>query len=277
MRLKNIGILLMTAFSLCGCSARYSHIDSMVKRLTVPEKTFLTITNGLSLDVMRSTLGIAARHEFTITESNANYTLVSCFVPDADGPNFWLLFRDKTMIKIIQPFSFPELLETYPYQGTTASRVKSWDIDDAGIMGRVRKIIDAPELTHDELLNALKPYNGKGMQPLNILPAFLLTGYAKRMAPQIEKGYEINEELSKRYDGCQANLGMSTEDIEKLYGKPLRVFTTKNGQTARIYGDTRYLEINSLLAFGGMAVVSDAKGQVTAIYSHQFFNDEWKK
>jgi hypothetical protein len=83
--------------------------------------------------------------------------------------------------------------------------------------------------------------------------------------------------LSKRYDGCQANLGMNIEDIEKLYGKPLRVFTTKNGQTARIYGDTRYLEINSLLAFGGMAVVNDAQGRVTAIYSHQFFNDGWKK
>jgi len=87
----------------------------------------------------------------------------------------------------------------------------------------------------------------------------------------------LRRELSKRYDGCRANLGMNTEDIEKLYGKPLRIFTTKNGETARIYGDTRYLDINSLIAFTGMAVVSDSKGHVTAIYSNGFFNDEWKK
>jgi len=264
-------------FVLYGCTSRYRHINSMVKRLTVPEKTFLAITNGTSLDMVRNTFGIAASHSFTVAETGGNYTLISCFVRNADGPSFWLLFRDKMLFKIIKPFSFPELIETYPYRGTTATRAKSWDIDDPAINGSITKIIDASALTRDEIVNDLKPYSGAGMEPLNILPAFLLSGYLWRGLPQLEKGYEINEELSKRYDGCRANLGMNTEDIEKLYGKPLRIFTTKNGETARIYGDTRYLDINSLIAFTGMAVVSDSKGHVTAIYSNGFFNDEWKK
>jgi hypothetical protein len=250
----------------------------MVKRLTVPEKTLLAITNGSSLDAVKNKLGIAARHEFTVAETNGNYTLITCYFSGGDNA-LWLLFRDKILIKVIAPFSFPELVETYPYQGTTASRTKSWDIDGPVIAGINAKVIDAPALTHDEILNALKPYNGAGMEPLNILPAFLLTGSADKWASRIEKDYEINEELSKRYDGCQANLGMSAEDIEKLYGKPLRVFVTKNGETARIYGygENRELQVNPQLVFTGMAVVTDAKGHVTAIYSHEFFNDEWKK
>jgi hypothetical protein len=73
---------------------------------------------------------------------------------------------------------------------------------------------------------------------------------------------------------------MSNQDVEVLYGKPLRVITTKNGETARIYGESvesRELQVNPQLAFTGMAVVSDANGRVIAVYSHVFFNDEWKK
>jgi len=255
----------------------------MVKRLTVPEKTLLAITNGESLDTVRSTVGIAARPEFTVAETNGSYTLISCYFSGGDNA-LWLLFHDQSLFKIIEPFSFPELVETYPYQGTTASRTKSWDINDPGIAGRITKVIDAPALTHDQILNDLKPYSGAGMEPLNILPAFLLAGLpagsADKWMSQIEKDYEINEKLFKLYDGCRANLGMSNQDVEVLYGKPLRVITTKNGETARIYGESvesRELQVNPQLAFTGMAVVSDANGRVIAVYSHVFFNDEWKK
>lgn len=249
----------------------------MVKRLTVPEKTLLGITNGTSLDSLRSEVGIAARHEFTVEETNGNYTLITCCFSGGDNA-LWLLFHDKILIKIVEPFSFPELVETYPYQGTTASRRKLWDIDGPVQAGINAKVIDAPALTHDQIIDYLRPDTNTTSGSWNVFPAFLLSGFLWKAAPQIEKDYETNEELSKRYDGCQASLGMSAEDIEKLYGKPLQVFTTKNGETARIYGDTRHLEfINSLLAFTGMAVVSDAKGHVTAIYSDGFFNDEWKK
>ena len=274
--MRIISILLLTTFFLCGCSSRYRHINSMAQKLTVPEKTFLTITNDSSLDTVKNALGRSARHEFTIVETNEAYTLISCLVPDADGYNFWLLFRDKILLKIIRPVS-PEM-ETYPYEGTTASRIKSWDVED---IGRIRKVIDAPALTRDQIknmLNDLSPDTNTTSRSWNVFPAFLLTGYFWKAVPQIEKDYEINEELSKRYDGCWVNLGMNAEDVEKHYGKPLRVFAAKNGETARVYGDTRHLEfINSLLAFTGMAVVIDAEGRVKAIYSHEFFNEEWKK
>ena len=252
----------------------------MVKSLTVPEKTFLSITNGESLDTITNVIGLAARHAFTIAETNGNYILLNCFVPDADGPSFWLLFRNKILVKTIKPFSFPELLATYPYEGTTATRTKSWDVDDPGIAGRIRKIIDAPAMTRGETIYFLRPSKNTTSGSWNVFPAFILSGFLWKAAPQIEKDYETNEELLKRYDGCQANIGMSADDIEKLYGKPLRVFTTKNGEIARIYGygETRELQVNPQLAFAGLAIVSDASGHVMAIYGgFPFFNEEWKK
>jgi hypothetical protein len=275
---KIIQMVLLNAFVLCGCSSRNSDIDSMVKKLTVSEKTFLAITNGESFEAATNILGIAARLEFMAAETNGNYTLINCFVPDADGPSFWLLFRDKKLFKIIKPFSFPEQMETYPYEGTTASRIKSWDIDDPGITQRIRKVIDAPNITHDDIINDLRPNTNTTSGSWNVFPAFILSGWFWKVGPKIEKDYKANEQLLEHYYGCQANLGLSAEDVEKLYGKPLRVFSTKNGETARIYGDTRHLEfMNSLLSFIGLAIVTDAKGRVTAIYSDWFFNEEWKK
>ena len=279
MRIKPIGILLLAVLGLCGCSSRYSHLDSMIKSLTVPEKTLLAITNGESFEAIRNALGIAARLEFTVTETNGNYTLVSCYFEGGDNA-LWLVFHDKSLMKTIEPFSFPELLETYPYQGTTATRIKSWDIDDPGVNGRVKKVIDAPALTHEEIAAELRPAtNTSSGSSWNVFPAFLLSGYLWKAAPQIEKDYATNESLLERYDGCSANIGMDTNEVAKLYGKPLRVFTTKNGETARIYGyaGSRELQVNPQLVFRGLAIVSDAKGQVVAIYGNGFFNDEWSK
>jgi hypothetical protein len=250
----------------------------MVKSLNVSQKTFLTITNGISLDALRSALGVAARHEFTIGKTNENYTLISCYFDGGDNA-LWLVFHDKILMKIIEPFSFPELLETYPYQGTTATRAKSWDIDDPGIEERTKKVINAPALTREQIAGELRPDTNTTSGSWSVFPAFILSGFLWKAAPQVEKDYEVNENLSKHYDGCQANLGMSADDIEKLYGKSLRMFTAKNGETTRIYGygETRELQVNPQLAFTGMAIVSDTKGRVTAIYSHVFFNNEWKK
>jgi hypothetical protein len=250
----------------------------MVKKLTVAENDLLAITNGESLDTITNQFGVAARLEFTAAEKNGVFTLVGCYTFEGENA-LWLVFRDGTLIKIIESFSFPELMETYPYQGTTASRIKSWDIDDPGIEERINKVVDAPALTHQEAVNDLKPYNGAGSEPLNILPALVLTGIGEKMTSQLEKDYDLNEKLLEDYNGCKANVGMSAEQVEKIYGKPLRILTAKNGTTARIYGynESRELQVNPQLAFAGIAVVSDEKGRVTAIYGHVFFNEEWKR
>ena len=290
-----------TAIIFCGCISVYGQSAAMEKKLTVPEKTFLAITNGSSLDAVTTILGIAARHEFTVSEKKTNYTLISCFVAVGDGIDAWLLFQDKTLVKIMRPVSFPELRETYKFSLTNttqakpfeieATRAKPWDIEETP--GLVRKAINAPALTQSEMLDYLKPYNGKGMQQPDIVEnvfwagAFvgvtvLTAGYPlwtwHQGNKELKSEYATNEMFLKLYDGCRASLGMSVDAVDTLYGKPLQVLSMKNKQTARIYGDNRNLEnIKPWLLFSCVAVVFNPHGNVTAIYSDHFFSDEWKK
>src|ERR1035441_3132207 len=125
MQVKYLTIILLAIIPLiilCGCISAFGQnkeIDSLVKKLAVPEKIFLAITNGSSLDVVKDAMGIAARHEFTVSERKIKYDLIDCWVcPSSnmdDVSDFWLLFRDNTLVKIMSPVSFPELRETYKY------------------------------------------------------------------------------------------------------------------------------------------------------------------
>lgn len=267
----------------------------MEKKLAISEKMFLTITNGSSLDDVTNILGIAARHEFTISEKKTIYTLICCLVcPDGnvdDDNDIYLLFRGNVLIKMMRPVSFPELSETYQYEGSPATRPKPWDIGETPRL--VRKAINAPALRRFEMLAYLKPYAGKEdglMDKLGaeiggvmISGAVLLTGpkglsNISQNMKQLENDYATNEVFLKLYDGCRANLGMSVEKVDALYGKPLRVLSMKNGQSARIYGDNRDFEnIKPWLPFSCVAVVFNKHGNVTAIYSSGFFCDDWKK
>ena len=272
MQRKILRFATIATIGFCGCISTYSQNASMEKKLVVPEKTFLEITNGSSLDAVRSTLGIAAHHEFTVSERKINYTLIDCSVCSSgnidDVEDFWLLFQDKTLVKKLVP-----------------TRPKPANITEMSKL--VRKTINAPAATESQMVDYLKPYDGKGKDSTSASATILtagamaLTGGLSKMqqnTKQLENDYETNEMFLKLYDGCRAGLGMSVTEIDALFGKPLRVLSMKNRQTARIYGDNRNLEnIKPWLLFSCVAVVFDAQGNVAAIYSDDFFSDEWKK
>jgi hypothetical protein len=259
---------IFTAIICCGCISTYSRSASMEKKLTVPEKTFLAITNGSSLDVVTNILGIAARHEFTVLEKKTNYTLISCFVAVDEGIDVWLLFQDKILVKKLVP-----------------TRPKPEDIEKLPKL--VRKTINTPAATESQMLDYLKPYDGKGKDSTSISATILTAGAMvfsgglskmQQNTKQLENDYLTNEMFLKLYDGCRAGLGMSVAEVDALYGKPLQVLSMKNEQTARIYGDNRNLEnIKPWLLFSCVAVVFDAHENVTAIYSDNFSSDKWKK
>jgi hypothetical protein len=286
--------LIFAAIIFCGCISTYGQsreIESLVKKLTVSKKTFLTITNGSSLDAVTNILGFAARHEFTVSEKKTNYTLIDCReCPNGnvdDDNDIYLLFRDNILVKMMRPVSFPELRETYKYSLTAATRAKPWDIGETPRL--VRKTINAPALTQSEMVDYLKPYDGKGMEQPNIAEDIMFAGVVALAGPvgwsnmhkdekELKNDYETNEMFLKLYDGCRASLGMSLEKVDALYGKPLRVLPMKNRQTARIYGDSREFEnFNPGEQFSCVAVVFNPRGNVTAIYSDGYFCDDWKK
>jgi hypothetical protein len=270
-------IALLVAFSLCGCSSRHKNLDAMIKRLAVSENEILLVTNGASFDAVKKTLGVAARHEFTAMVNSNRYTLVSCFFASGDNA-LWFLFRDKILIKIIKPLAFPELLETYPFEGTTATRLKSWEVDDPVIDERIKKVIDAPGLNREQVIEELRSDKKITSGSFSVASAFLLSRILSKESPEIENDYGINENNFKLYDGCLTSIGMDTNEVVRLYGNPLRVIIAKNGLVAQIYGDvkSKELQVDPQLAFRGLAIVSDTKSRVKAVYSDVFFNSKWQ-
>jgi hypothetical protein len=176
------------------------------------------------------------------------------------------------------------MLETYPYEGTTASRPKSWDVDDPGIEGRIRRIIRSQAVTHDQIEAELNSFEIRSQRRSpssfwSFIPALLLSGIMSKAVPVIDHDYQTNVGLVERYDGTAIDIGADEKDVERIYGEPLRKFKTKDGGTAWIYayGEERPLQVNPLLRFGGLAVVCNPQGKVAAVYSNGFFCDAWLK
>ena len=255
-----------------------TELEKQIATQFVHEDVFLTITNGSSFAEVKKTLGNAVRHQFTVSESGHTWMLILCYlhIGTEEGYNFYqLLFCDGVLSKTIGNVSWLEM-EEVPYRGTTWRRPKPWGIED--LTGVVQKVLDAPAMTHDriraELKNAretMEKYKGHGN-----IPAVVFNLFAPVFIRQAQTEYPINEELRQRYDGCRAVLGISVQEVDALYGKPLWVFTTKSGLTARIYGDHRYVgNMNHFLCFSNVAVLFDSGEHVARIYSGQFFCDDW--
>lgn len=277
----NIAIAVMLTGGLCLSCSRNSEMPAELEKVMtcqfVPVETFLAITNGSSLGDVRKLVGNAVRHQFTVSVDGHKWMLIRCFIHtgEDEGFNFkQLLFRDDALIKTIG--WFPMEMERYPYGGTTATRIKQWDIAD---MKYVKKAMAAPLVTPDQIRaeiedarQIMSESKGQGNIPA-------VVGYA--LAPgfliKARKAYPLNEELRRRFDGSRATIGMTVDQVDRLYGKPVHVFTTGTGRRARIYGDARRPEVQPLLCFSYVAVLFDLDGKAESVYSDLFFCNDWDK
>ena len=269
------GLLICSGIS---CAANdTADVESLRRRQFVDEEVFLSITNGSSLGDVKARLGPAVRHEFTAAETGHIWTLIKCFLHTGEEESYsfyQLLFRDAILVKTIGWIQMER--EEYPYRGTTATRAKPWSIDDATY---VRKAIEATAVTPGQIRTKLKDaretmerHKGEGNIPRSVGHLF---------APSFRKlekeGHPVNEKLRQQFDGCKVSVGMTTNEVQALYGTPLHSFTTEKGNTAQIYGDDRYLgnSVDSFLVFSYVAVLFDPDGRVAAVYSDAFFCKDW--
>ena len=254
-----------------------TNVDTLRRRQFVDEDVFLSITNGALLADVRTKLGPAVRHQFTAIEDGHTWTLIKCFLHTGENESYTfyqLLFRDGVLVRTIGWIQME--METYPYGGTTSTRSKPWAIEDTKY---VRKSIEAPAVTPDQIRTKLKDaretmerYKSEGN-----IPRWVGYLFAPGFRALEKKGYPVNEALRQKYDGSKVSIGMKRDEVEALCGKPSHSFTTEKGDTARIYGDDRYLgnAVDSLLVFSYVAVLFDTKGQVVAVYSDGFFCKDW--
>ena len=255
-------------FLICGggvfCAGKEANLEALINEQQVSEEAFLSLKDGASFNEVLKTLGSAARHEFTILNTNVTCTLIGCYV-GRHKVFQWLLFNNDVLVKR-PPWIW--------------CKEKS-DLPD-GDMARVWKVIDARSKTMEEIKSdfAPLPYDKRTAgEPMNILPALILTWPLMKMAePRLKRKFLINRDLRKRFDGCLARSGMTVEQVDAIYGKPQRVVFAKDGRPVRIYGDGRDLEeIGRECRFSFVSVVFDANGRVMRVFSDMFFDDDWKQ
>lgn len=270
---------LLAALICCGmsCTGEDTDVETLRKNQFVSEDTLLSITNGTSLADVRLRLGPAVRHQFTAVEAGHTWELVRCFVHTGEEESYTfyqLLFRGGTLLRTIGWIQMER--EEYPYHGTTATRSKAWDIEDSKY---VRKAIEAPAVAPEQIQAKLKDARETmaAHKSEGNIPRVVGYLFAPAFRAKAKKGYPVNEELRQRFDGCRVSIGMTTNEVQDLYGNPLHTFVTTNGLTARVYGDDRYLgnAVDTFLLLQYLAVVFTADGRVAAVYSDLFFCKDW--
>lgn len=265
-------------FFICsGISYAGEGVKSLRRKQFVNEDVFLSITNGTSLQEVMTKLGPAVRHQFTVNIDVHIWTLIKCFLHtgEEEAYTFYqLLFRDGVLVKTIGWIQMEQ--EEYPYMGTTATRAKPWDIENTKY---VQKAIAVPAVTPDQIRAKLKDVREtmeKHKSEGNI-PRWVGYLFARSFRKLEKEGYPVNERLRQRFDGCKVSIEMTSKQVEVLYGKPLHSFTTEKEDTARVYGDDRYLgnAVDSFLVFSYVAVLFDPEDRVVAVYSDNFFCNDW--
>lgn len=266
---------------LIGCSLSCTRnnstdVNSLRRAHFVNEDVFLSIANGTRLEDVRKKLGSAVRHQFTVAEDGHTWQLIRCFLHTGgeESYNFYqMLFRDDVLVKVIGWMTWER--EQYSYRGTTATRTVPWDIED---LKYVQRAIDAPVVTSDqiqaELENArdtMEKYKGQGN-----IPAVVGYLFAPAFSLRYNKDFRINEKLRERFDGCRVSIGMNSGEVDELFGEPVRVFPTKAGRLARIYGD-RYVPgfVEGFLRYSYVAVVFDSDDRARNVYSDLYFCNDW--
>lgn len=255
-----------------GCTTDVQkELIPMFNKLCIPEERFFQIKFGLTFSKVKTVLGDALRHEFTIKLDNSVYMLTDCCIAIGNGVHQWLLFHNDILVNL--PAWVPPTMEELPYETTSWRRVKSWNIDD---LTRAKSIVYSPIRTFDKVrayLDSVKKDSEDRSRTWNtILPMWL---YMKTMKTRIIGDYKTNLILLRKYDGCKAKIGMSIDEIQALYGRPTKTFHLENGKLVHIYGEHHRLEVNPEFRYSYLAVEFDNKKTVVMVLSHNFFNKEW--
>ena len=286
-----LSIATVSGWSAIGCRNPEQREETPEKRTAFEEMTghvlvepsdFLDLRPGMTRQDTFDLLRAAGRHLFTYRKDGSTYLLTTYFIrnrPETEsGIAFYGLFRDDSLLKILR--SLPKNLERYPYRGTTASRPKTWRVEDES---RIHEILSLPGQSRREIGAVIDRYSqprpkSEPQIPLFIFePLMTLTGYKAR----IKRGYERNRQLLRQFDGLRIELGMSRAEVNALLGEPAHnepITPTRSLSiyAKKLYGDApdERLEINPSYRFSPVAVVFD-DGRAARVYSKGFISRDW--
>ena len=233
------------------------------------------IRRGMSREQVASLLEARGKHQFTFLKDGVVYLTVEYDVDP--GLGLWFLYRDGYLWKIVD-WQRPDM-EEYPYRGTTASKLKSWDIT---VQSRLEKVIAAPDLTASEIDREVASFKTdlakaeRSRDPWAVMPAFILI--APLMLPELiitAVDRARNAKLANKLDGLRVVVGMTVVQVDDVYGAPEFSRRLEREESVRIYGHVdESLNVSPELLYSPVAVLFD-RGKVVGVYSHTFLDPDW--
>ena len=249
--------LLIAAALLGGCTAP---TKSVSRRVTTD--TLLSLQQGISTAELDHRLDAKSRHEFTATRDGHVIRCVSYQFERGGGSYLrYFIFTNELLAKICVPPKIEFEMVLGSSNGVPHQRPKYGDPEVL-----MESVLNAVDLTGSGLLKSmplLPPQ--KGSEPMNILPAFVITAPFLLISAG-EYQYEARL-LAERFNPQQVKIGDRVEDIESVFGKSILIESQDVTREFRYYGST-LPGVNSVL---WMLVVYE-KGSATRVFTNRFFD-----
>lgn len=271
----------LTAIGCCCRDGSRLQPEAITGRKLVEPADLLRLARGTQWQVATRLLGTTGQHCFTYLKEQDEYVLTTYFVknrPDTKGGiAFYGLYRNGALEGILG--SLAKNVERYPYRDTTATRPKTWSVEDES---RIFEILCLDRLSRGDIEEVLERYANPRQQSEPSIPGvvweLLMTDdYAAR----IKRDYARNTELLRHFDGFRIALGMTKSEVDSILGAPAHTAEVRPDLLLSIYAkkihgedkDIR-LDINPLCLYSPVAVVFQ-NGKAGRVYSRGFISRDW--
>ena len=252
-----------------SCASSKSQQDQAGLR-QMPVSVLTNLQRGISLDHLTELTGIQPQHQFT-TKDGANE--VSCIKLSFERPRgfFYFVFQDNKLLAIKERPAVE--YETKTHNG------KPWQVPKpVDAEARMTKVIQGRDLSHDEIIKKLEEWAmneavaSTGKEPLNILPAFIITSpLMLAKSPAIARANSKAEQLAERFDALKVELGFSPDETKRLFGDPVRRVAAGTNAVICVYGSD--LPPDASVHNPTVWVsVEYREGKAVRVFSHDFFD-----
>lgn len=242
----------MLALTVAGCGPRPETVVSLAR---VSE-----IKRGISSAELELACGRFAL-QFQAERMGVEYSCVS-YAVTRRYLTLYFLFADDRLVAITEPPAFE--YETVPWRNGSRYGYRKPGYTET----RIATVLAAEDLSNAAIEASVRRRSRRRKsEPLNVLPAFLLTLPLQIvMSPITAIRRHQHRALVEHYDPLRISIGMTKDEVDAIFGEPTRI-SSSDVAVLRVYGRVRYPRTWTAVRF--------SNGRATEIYSDDFFDRSW--
>jgi len=255
--------LLILLFAGSGCMAATNKVGVSSERL-------INLPRGVNVGEVEKHLGIKLRHEFTVRSGTNQFRCMGLLSTEPPA-SFYLIFSNSNLVRITEP---PAVVWTNAtFRGKPWQRPVPVDPDERMSLTLLQSALSPSDIASRIEINSQR---NRRHDPLNIAPAFLLTAPLWiALSPKMAAEVKQVEAWRRKYDPLLVELGASTTEVERVFGKPAASLLGKGGDIIWLFGHKNPPNVPAGVVPALVAVVFN-NGSVKCILSDQFFSISWQ-